>query len=72
MSTQVLHLSLDSYERDSLHPAAKCLREGGFVIFPTETVYGIGVNLDRKDSVQKLLEIRKSPAPNLSDPDSEG
>jgi len=40
---------------------AKCVVNGGIVIFPTETVYGIGVNAFNKDAVKKLYEIKKRP-----------
>ncbi len=39
----------------------KCLSDGGIVILPTETVYGIAARKDNKKSVDRLLEIRKSP-----------
>ena len=33
---------------------AQIIRQGGIVIFPTETVYGIGVNALDEKAVQKL------------------
>lgn len=37
----------------------KVFREGGIVIFPTDTAYGIGCRIDFEDSVKKIFEIRK-------------
>ena len=40
---------------------AQIINKGGIVIFPTETVYGIGVNgLDEK-AIKKLYEVKKRP-----------
>lgn len=43
---------------------AEIIKKGGIVIFPTETVYGIGANgLDEK-AVKKLYEIKQRPLNN--------
>ncbi|MBI2900023.1 MAG: threonylcarbamoyl-AMP synthase [Planctomycetes bacterium] len=61
METRILKLDPDRFDPPRLDEAARILREGGLVAFPTETVYGIGVNLDRPESVRRLLELRRSP-----------
>jgi L-threonylcarbamoyladenylate synthase len=45
--------------------AAACLREGGLVAFPTETVYGLGVNALDAVAVRRLFAAKDRPA---SDP----
>lgn len=47
--------------RHSIDTVVRCLREGGIVILPTETVYGMAVRKDRISSVERLLKIRNSP-----------
>lgn len=39
--------------------AIRCLKNGGIIAFPTETVYGIGVDGKNKDAYFKLYEIKK-------------
>ncbi len=46
----------------ALRPAADLLRAGGVVAVPTETVYGLAVNLDHPGAEAKLLALRGSPA----------
>ncbi len=41
--------------------AAKVIREGGLVIFPTETVYGIAANLLDKKAVERLCRVKARP-----------
>jgi len=54
-------------DRDRPHPsdiarAADCLRRGGLVAFPTETVYGLGVHALDAEAVQKLFYAKGRPA----------
>lgn len=41
--------------------AVKVLNEGGIIIFPTDTAYGIGCRIDNKKTVRRLFQIRKRP-----------
>ena len=46
---------------DKLKEPAQIIKKGGIVIFPTETVYGIGTNgLDEK-AIKKLYEVKQRP-----------
>lgn len=44
-----------------IEKAAELIKKGKIVIFPTETVYGIGVNGLDSNAVKKLYEIKKRP-----------
>ena len=41
--------------------AAKVIREGGLVVFPTETVYGIAANLLDGKAVERLCRVKARP-----------
>lgn len=41
--------------------AAEVLQNGGVVIFPTDTVYGIGCRADDKDALAHICKIKKRP-----------
>ncbi|MEX2028227.1 MAG: L-threonylcarbamoyladenylate synthase [Candidatus Curtissbacteria bacterium] len=41
--------------------AAQVLKKGGVVIFPTDTVYGIGCLYDDKDAIRRIYRIKKRP-----------
>jgi L-threonylcarbamoyladenylate synthase len=56
-----------SVDRVNPHPpdiarAADCLRRGGLVAFPTETVYGLGVHALNRDAVRRLFDAKGRPA----------
>lgn len=42
--------------------AAACLRNGGVVGFPTETVYGLGADATNVDAVRRVFAIKGRPA----------
>lgn len=46
---------------EALTEAAKVLRDGKIVIFPTETVYGIGADADNASAVRRIYEIKGRP-----------
>lgn len=39
--------------------AAEVLRDGGVIIYPTDTVYGLGCDLFNKKGIEKIYEIKK-------------
>lgn len=46
---------------EKIKQAIEVLKQGGIVIFPTDTAFGIGCRMDLERSVKKLFEIRKRP-----------
>jgi L-threonylcarbamoyladenylate synthase len=44
--------------------AARCLRDGGLVAFPTETVYGLGADAANAAAIARLYEAKGRPAFN--------
>lgn len=43
-----------------IEKAANVLRRGGVVIFPTDTVYGIGCRFDNRDALKRIKNIKGS------------
>jgi L-threonylcarbamoyladenylate synthase len=41
--------------------AVRVLNQGGIVIFPTDTAFGIGCRMDNEISVQRLFKLRNRP-----------
>ena len=50
-----------SIDEEIIKECANLIRKGGIVVFPTETVYGIGTNGLNKEAVEKLYKIKKRP-----------
>ncbi|MBU3716530.1 MAG: threonylcarbamoyl-AMP synthase, partial [Candidatus Nanopelagicaceae bacterium] len=47
---------------DSLKQAAKNLKKGALVAFPTETVYGLGVDAENESAVARMYQVKGRPA----------
>lgn len=52
---------LDGFKKESIEIALRTLEEGGLVIFPTETVYGLGANALNPIAVSKVFEVKRRP-----------
>ena len=50
--------------KNKIENAKKLLRSGELVIFPTETVYGLGGNANDKNAIKRIYNIKKRPANN--------
>ncbi len=47
-----------SCNKEGIEKASKIINQGGIVVFPTDTVYGIGCNPYNKDAVEKIYKIK--------------
>ena len=47
---------------NEIRTAAEVIRSGGLVVFPTETVYGLGANACNPSAVQKIFALKGRPA----------
>ncbi|MDK2798812.1 MAG: L-threonylcarbamoyladenylate synthase [Clostridiales bacterium] len=64
VNTKILKINVNSPEADKIEYAAKALKEGGTVAFPTETVYGLGADALNTEAVKKIFEAKGRPADN--------
>ena len=65
MITRVITATAEDGATPSLlQDPARCLREGGLVVFPTETVYGLGGNAVDPTAAAKIYAAKGRPADN--------
>ena len=55
---QIFQVDLNKDYSDVIREAVKILSYGGVVIFPTDTIYGIGVNALNEIAVRKVYKIK--------------
>src|SRR5688500_8942505 len=60
--TDVIRVDPVTPDPAALSRAAECLRRGGLVAFPTETVYGLGAHALDRDAVRRLFAAKGRPA----------
>ncbi len=46
---------------NSITEAVSVLTQGGIVVYPTDTAFGIGCRIDKEDSIDRLFRLRKRP-----------
>jgi len=54
-------VSLDADRGSALDSAANEIREGGIVVFPTDTVYGVGGDAFNQFATERIFEVKKRP-----------
>ena len=47
------------YEKEDLQQALKVLRAGGVILYPTDTVWGIGCDATNADAVARVYDIKR-------------
>ena len=47
------------YEKEDIQQALKVLREGGIIVYPTDTVWGIGCDATNAEAVAKIYALKK-------------
>ena len=52
-------MDLNRYDRDDLQEALHVLREGGIIVYPTDTVWGIGCDATNEAAVAKIYALKQ-------------
>jgi L-threonylcarbamoyladenylate synthase len=60
--TRILQVDPARPDAAAIEEAAELLRAGKLVVFPTETVYGLGAHARDVDAVQKIFTAKERPA----------
>lgn len=47
------------YEKEDLQAAVKVLREGGIILYPTDTIWGIGCDATNEEAVRKIYALKQ-------------
>jgi len=60
--SKVIHIDPEAPSAEAINLAATVLRDGGIVVFPTETVYGIGAAASSCIGPQEIIDIKMRPS----------
>ncbi|MBA5851476.1 threonylcarbamoyl-AMP synthase [Clostridium sp. cel8] len=64
MDTKIYMLNEKNIDKNIIKIGAEIIRKGGLVVFPTETVYGLGANALDENAVKKIFEAKGRPQDN--------
>lgn len=59
MKTQIITIHPRYPELDKITQCARIIRQGGLVVFPTETVYGVAADASDPKAIERLRTIKK-------------
>lgn len=54
-----IHIHPDNPEPRKIQQVTKSLEQGGIIIYPTDTVYGLGCDFTNKKAVEKICRIKR-------------
>lgn len=60
----LIHLDFTDNFQAAIDRAAKTLRAGGVIAYPTETFYGLAVDIRNEKAVERLFSVKKRPPDN--------
>lgn len=55
---KIFKMSPENPDMDLIGEAINIMAEGGIILYPTDTVYGLGANIFNNDAVRKIYEIK--------------
>ncbi|UII22871.1 L-threonylcarbamoyladenylate synthase [Fulvivirga ligni] len=66
MPAEFVKLYPENPEREKIEHIVNVLRDGGIVIYPTDTIYGIGCDLFHRKAVERVCKIKGIKPKNLN------
>lgn len=55
----ILKINPENPQERLLDKVVKCLQDGGVIIYPTDTVYGIGCDITQKKAIERICQIKE-------------
>lgn len=55
---KILKLNSENPDKNLINEAIDVMAKGGVILYPTDTVYGLGANIFNKDAVEKIYNIK--------------
>jgi tRNA threonylcarbamoyl adenosine modification protein (Sua5/YciO/YrdC/YwlC family) len=55
----LLHIHPDNPQERNIKTAAKVLKDGGIIIYPTDTIYGLGCDIFNTSGIERICKIKQ-------------
>lgn len=59
MSVEVQEIYTETPHKRQIKHAVNILENGGVIVYPTDTIYGLAADINRKDAVERIFKIKK-------------
>ena len=57
--TQLFQVHPDAPQRRLLHGASEILRQGGVIVYPTDSAYALGCRMGERDALERIRQLRQ-------------
>ena len=57
----ILDINPENPQKRLINKVVQILEQGGLIIYPTDTFYGIGCDLFNKKAIQRIYQLKKRP-----------
>ena len=54
----LIHLNETNINVKSIDQIVKCLKDGGIIIYPTDTVYALGCDITNNKAVERICKLK--------------
>ncbi|HEY4209718.1 MAG TPA: Sua5/YciO/YrdC/YwlC family protein, partial [Puia sp.] len=54
----LLHLHPDNPQPRNIKTIVECLLDGGIIIYPTDTIYGLGCDIFQHKAIERICQIK--------------
>jgi len=65
MAVEIQKIDLDHPHKRLLQHAASILKAGGLIVYPTDTIYGLGADLFSKGAMERIFKLKKTSRQKL-------
>lgn len=55
----LVHIHPENPQERNIKTVVDCLRKGGVIVYPTDTVYGLGCDIYNTDAIERICAIKK-------------
>src|SRR5678810_820964 len=61
--SMLLHVHPDNPNPRHIKTITECLQDGGVIIYPTDTIYGLGCDIFQHKAIEKICRIKRIDPP---------
>ena len=58
MSAEFIEINLQNPDQRTIRRVAKSIREGAIIIYPSDTLYGLGCDITNKQAIERICRIK--------------
>jgi tRNA threonylcarbamoyl adenosine modification protein (Sua5/YciO/YrdC/YwlC family) len=55
----IIHVHPQNPQPRQIHTIVECLRQGGVIVYPTDTIYGLGCDIFQQKAIERICRIKQ-------------